>query len=41
LPLEQNFFHRITIERAAFDEVNPSTLIIDAGLAAPADRKPL
>jgi hypothetical protein len=40
LPLDQNFFHRVTVEHAAFDEVEPSTLIIDTELPAPADVKP-
>lgn len=40
LPLDQHFFHRISVERATFDEVESGSLIVDPSLPGPADHKP-
>jgi hypothetical protein len=39
-PLSDHFFHRLTLEQAAFDTVSRETLLPDPSLGEPGDRKP-
>lgn len=38
--LDEDFFHVIVVERAAFDEIDPVDLLVDPELPTPADDKP-
>jgi len=40
LPLDENFFHKLVVEKAAFDSVPPSELVVDSARPEPGDRKP-